>query len=173
MNDFQLQMTGIPASGMISDTDLDPIEGAALLAVFFGLGKTLRLVGHDNDTFKNQIGKFWERFKNVAEDSDKLTIKIVDGRLFINENLCRTALKSEVVQEAIDRWDALAIGGVEICYQPETDGLATLFQILNQASGRITGIGFDFPTHAAVANIERHEITIGRRVVNHVVIDGE
>lgn len=135
MNDFQRQMTGIPVSGKISDTEFDPIEGATLLSLFFGLGKTLRLVGFDNDTFKNQIGKFWERFKLAAKGTDKLTIKIVTGRLFINENLCRTALKSEVVLEAIERWNALAIGGIEINFQPETTGLATLFQILNQASG--------------------------------------
>lgn len=135
MNDFQQQMTGIPGSGNMSETNFDPIEGATLLTVFFGLGKTLRLVGHDNDTFKNQIGKFWERFQAIADGSDKLTIKIVNGRLFINERLCRTALKSEVVQEAVDRWNALGIGGIEIAYQPESDGLGKLFQILNQAAG--------------------------------------
>lgn len=135
MNDFQQQMTGIPAGGNMPETDFDPIEGATLLTIFFGLGKTLRLVGHDNDTFKNQIGKFWERFHIIAESSDKLTLKIVNGRLFINEHLCRTALKSEVVQEAVDRWNSLGIGGIEIAYQPETNELASLFQLLNQASG--------------------------------------
>ena len=135
MNDYQQQMTGIPASGKMPVSDFDPIEGATLLTIFFGLGKTLRLVGHENDTFKNQIGKFWERFQLITDGSDKLALKIVNGRLFINEHLCRTALKSEVVQEAIDRWNSLGIGGIEIAYQPETNGLATLFQILNQSSG--------------------------------------
>ncbi|MFQ5606657.1 MAG: HD-GYP domain-containing protein [Candidatus Zixiibacteriota bacterium] len=131
MNDTPSQVPDAEIGSPQDGAEFNPAEGAPLLTMFFGLPKTLRLVGHENDTFKNQLGKFWERFESFSRGAPKLTIKIVNGRLFINDELCRAALKSEVVQDAVDRWTALGIGGVEILYQPESSGLATLFGIIN------------------------------------------
>ncbi len=107
-------------------------SSSAILKLFFGIPKTLQVVGKDNDTFKGQLAKFWERFCEITSDSGTLTIKLIEGRFFVNESLCKITRKTPALEEGISRWQELGVGGVEIRYTPESDSLAMFFEALTQ-----------------------------------------
>lgn len=52
----------------------------ALVKLFFGIPKTLQVVGKDNDTLKAQLVKFWERAEEITSESGTVTIKLIGGR---------------------------------------------------------------------------------------------
>ncbi len=103
-------------------------SSVAALKLFFGIPKTLQVVGKDNDTFKGQLAKFWERFCEITSEDGTLSIKLIEGRFFVNESLCKITRRTSALDEGIARWQELGIGGVEIRYTPESDSLAKFFE---------------------------------------------
>ena len=105
-------------------------DALALVKLFFGIHKTLQVVGKNNDTLKTQLVKFWERAEDIASESGTITIKLIDGRFFVNEALCKLTRKTSAIDDGISCWQEHGIGGVEIRYMPESDSLVTFFEIL-------------------------------------------
>jgi HD-GYP domain-containing protein (c-di-GMP phosphodiesterase class II) len=110
-------------------------NSVAALKLFFGIPKTLLVVGKDNDTFKSQLEKFWERFLGITSEGGALSIKLIEGRFFVNEALCKITRRTPALDEGIARWQELGIGGVEIRYAPESDSLAKFFEALTDTTG--------------------------------------
>ncbi len=113
-------------------------HSVAALKLFFGIPKTLQVVGKDNDTYKGQLEKFWERFLGITTEEGTLTIKLIEGRFFVNESLCKITRKTPALDEGIARWQELGIGGIEIRYAPESDILARFFEALTKTTSANT-----------------------------------
>lgn len=109
-------------------------DGALLLSLFFGLGRTLQMVGADNDTYQQQLEKFWELATQISGSGAPLTIKIVDGRFFINELLCKYSQRSTSALGSLDRWESINLGGIEIPCRTDDDTLTPVLETINQTS---------------------------------------
>ena len=84
------------------------------LTLFFVGYKTARIVDKNNDTFKRQAKAFYELLSFLMADIDKVTIKTISGRYFLNDELIVFDKKKLSGADAIAReWDILGIGGVE------------------------------------------------------------
>lgn len=109
-------------------------DGALMLSLFFGLGRTLQMVGKDNDTYQQQLEKFWEQAALICKGESNVTIKIVDGRFFINEQLCKFSQRSASALGSISHWNELKLGGIQVPQNPEEDSLTTALEIINDTT---------------------------------------
>lgn len=106
-------------------------DGGLALALFFGLGRTLQMVGPGNDIYQQQLEKFWEQIGQVCRGDSRATIKIVDGRFFINEQLCKFSQRSVAALGSIDQWNKIKLGGIEIPLNPEDNSLTAVLELIN------------------------------------------
>jgi len=80
---------------------------------FFILLKTARLVDSSNATYLAQSSRFYLSFRKLVDETGKVPIKVIDGRIFIGEKLVKFDSDGLVrAQEIIDGWHLLGIGGV-------------------------------------------------------------
>lgn len=105
------------------------VNAGRMLTLFFGLSKTLKMVGRNNDTFANQLEKFWE-VATRERDGDTLTIKCVSGRFLVNDRLCGSETTFHQADEASQLWAEQGIGGLEISCGPEDEDLGDFFEIV-------------------------------------------
>jgi HD-GYP domain-containing protein (c-di-GMP phosphodiesterase class II) len=80
---------------------------------FFILFKTAQLVDNSNATYVAQSSRFYISFRKLVDEMGKVPVKVIEGRIFIDEKLIKFDSDGMVrAQEIIDRWRLLGIGGV-------------------------------------------------------------
>jgi HD-GYP domain-containing protein (c-di-GMP phosphodiesterase class II) len=77
------------------------------------LFKTAQYVDACNAAYLAQSSKFYRLFRKLAEERGKISIKIIDGRIFVCEKLVKFDSDGLVRARAVmDRWHSLGIGGM-------------------------------------------------------------
>ncbi len=80
---------------------------------FFSLFKTAQYVDTNNATYLTQSAKFYVFFRKLMDDRGKISIKAVDGRIFIGDKLIKFDSDGLVRARAVmDKWHSLGIGGI-------------------------------------------------------------
>ncbi|HSH00710.1 MAG TPA: HD domain-containing phosphohydrolase [candidate division Zixibacteria bacterium] len=123
------QYTTRPESGCSLSLD----EQTTFLTLFFGIGKTLQMVGDSNETFTNQLDKFWSLARAASDGAGIVSVKIVEGHFFINDQLCKFTHKSPVAGQGLQRWRALGLGGAAIHVTQGPTDFITALSVINDA----------------------------------------
>jgi len=80
---------------------------------FFILFKIAQCYDSGNATYLTQSSKFFVNFRKLAEESGKITIKIIEGRIFVSDKLVKFDSDGLVRARAVmDQWRSLGIGGI-------------------------------------------------------------
>lgn len=88
-------------------------EEARLLTTFFALYKTARLVDSSNAMFQRQSAAFFEQLQSLCRQDTGVSIKLVSGRYFVNDQLVRfDAAGPSGAASVAGEWDKLQLGGV-------------------------------------------------------------
>ena len=81
--------------------------------LLFILFKTAQYVDTGNATYLTQSSKFYVYFRKLAEEYGKISIKIIDGRIFVGDKLVKFDSDGMVRARAVmDQWRSLSIGGI-------------------------------------------------------------
>jgi HD-GYP domain-containing protein (c-di-GMP phosphodiesterase class II) len=84
-----------------------------LVNLFFVLFRTARVYEANNQAYLKQSAKFYEVFRRRIDITGELTIKIVDGRLMVDDRLVQFDSDNLTsITYVIDGWHLLGIGGV-------------------------------------------------------------
>ena len=84
-----------------------------LLNAFFVLYKTSRIVEKSNATFKKQASSLHQRLMEISEESDRIHIKSISGRYFVNHKMVRYDDQgASGAAKVVAEWETLGIGGV-------------------------------------------------------------
>ena len=85
----------------------------ALVNLFFILLKTAHLVEANNATYLTQSSKFYVIFRRLVDKYGKISIKIIDGRVFVRDRIIKFNSDSLVNATAIlDNWRQIGLGGI-------------------------------------------------------------
>ncbi len=89
------------------------IDEQIFVSSLFILFKTAQLVDSNNAAYISQSSRFYIRFRKLADEMGKVSIKVIEGRIFVGEKLVKFDTDGLVrAQEIIDRWRLLGIGGI-------------------------------------------------------------
>ncbi|MBN2226846.1 MAG: HD domain-containing protein [candidate division Zixibacteria bacterium] len=87
----------------------------ALLNAFFILFRIASIVDQNNEGYQAQSAKFYRLFRTYTDSHGKLIIKIIEGRIFVDERLAKFNSDGIVRSRGImDTWRRLGIGGMII-----------------------------------------------------------
>ncbi len=99
-----------------------------LLASFFVLYKTARIVDRKNDTFKHQSETFFKHLQPEIKANGDIAIKIINGRYFINELMIRFDDQGiSGAASVVNEWKQLGVGGVEFSSEITKEGAENFF----------------------------------------------
>ena len=108
---------------------VDPSRAGALAGLFFGLIKSRRMYSVENDAYKRQMSKFWDIFDEICGPDGRMSLKVITGRLLLNDQLCRFSHGAlpPGADSAIEQWREVDLGGVEFGRSQATlDGILAL-----------------------------------------------
>ncbi len=89
------------------------IDEQIFVSSLFILFKTAQLVDCNNAAYISQSSRFYIRFRKLADEMGKVSIKVIEGRIFVGEKLVKFDSDGLVrAQEIMDRWRLLGIGGI-------------------------------------------------------------
>lgn len=97
---------------------LAPLEIAgrdehALVCLLFILLKTARFVDANNATYLTQSSKFYIIFRRLVDNYGKISIKIIDGRVFVRDKIIKFNSDGLVNATTIlDNWRQIGVGGI-------------------------------------------------------------
>ena len=95
--------------------DIAGREEMAFINAFFILFKTAQYVDANNATYQTQSSKFYVTFRRLVDAHGKITIKVIDGRIFVRDRLVRFDSEGIVrARSVIDAWHQLGVGGVTL-----------------------------------------------------------
>ncbi len=127
-------MSNVPAA----ETDIKQrlIAGEAeqrFVSSFFAMYKIARLVDANNATFIKHLTTVWDRFTKLLADHDDLTLKVLEGRLFVDDQLVKfTADEASIFRTILDDWSQLGIGGCTLRNDVERTALSDFFVFVAQ-----------------------------------------
>lgn len=85
----------------------------ALINSFFALFRTAAYVEQNNEAYLTQSAKFHRIFRKVVDNSGKVAIKVLEGRIFVCDKLVKFDSDGMVrARSIIDNWHQLGIGGM-------------------------------------------------------------
>ncbi len=97
-------------SGLLEKAGIDEIVFVNSLFILF---KTAQLVDSNNASYVSQSSRFYIRFRKLADEMGKVSVKVIEGRIFVGERLVKFDSDGMVrAQEIMDRWQLLGIGGI-------------------------------------------------------------
>jgi len=95
--------------------DLAGKNELAFINAFFILFKTAQYVDAGNAAYQAQSSRFYVAFRRLVDDYGKITIKIIDGRIFIRDRLIKFDTEGMVrARVVIDAWHAVGVGGISL-----------------------------------------------------------
>jgi HD-GYP domain-containing protein (c-di-GMP phosphodiesterase class II) len=162
----------------ISKLQLAGEKERALINSLFSLFRTAVYVEPNNDTYLNQSAKFYRIFRKLTEETGKVIIKVIDGRILICEKLVKFDSDGMVrARHIVDTWYRLGIGGIileEFLDSRQIDKFIYLIASLNLSdhdqkaiSERLVELGIDGITLLGieVENKDKPTLTENQRVV--------
>ena len=85
----------------------------SLVNLLFILLKTARFVEANNATYLTQSSKFYVVFRRIVDEHGNLSLKIIDGRVFVRDKIIKFNSDGLVDATAIiDNWRQLGVGGI-------------------------------------------------------------
>lgn len=88
-------------------------DDQSLINALFILFKTAQYVEASNATYLTQSSKFYVIFRRLAEEYGKISVKAIDGRIFICDKLVKFDSDGLVrARNVMDSWHLLGIGGM-------------------------------------------------------------
>ncbi len=88
-------------------------DDQSLINAFFILFKTAQYVEASNATYLTQSSKFYVVFRQLADEYGKISIKAIDGRIFVCDKLVKFDSDGLVrARNVMDSWHQLGIGGM-------------------------------------------------------------
>jgi len=110
-----------------------------MLTAFFVLAKTARVYETNNDSYRGQLTRFHNLFKQYIEDNYSCTIKLVSGRLFVDDQFVKIDGDDRIgIGPMLARWEELGIGGMifgDSLAADETTGLLHLLSSFTAGRG--------------------------------------
>jgi HD-GYP domain-containing protein (c-di-GMP phosphodiesterase class II) len=105
---------------MMQDSTIKPgmlekagIDEQIFVNSLFILFKTAQLVDSNNASYVSQSSRFYIRFRKLADELGKVTVKVIEGRIFVCDKIVKFDTDGLVrAQEIMDRWQLLGIGGI-------------------------------------------------------------
>jgi len=102
-----------PSTSIKDKLELAGKDEHALVNSLFILFKTARVVEANNATYLTQSSKFYVVFRRLADEYGKVSIKVIEGRVFVRDKLVRFDSDGLVgATSVIDAWRNLGIGGL-------------------------------------------------------------
>jgi len=101
-----------------------------LVQAFFVLYKNARIVEPTNRAYIRQCRAFFEQIQQTCHDDDAVSIKVVDGRFFVNELFVAFKDSGDAATSTLNDWDQGDIGGVRFCSDVSEDDLRHFFSIM-------------------------------------------
>jgi len=93
--------------------ELAGADEIALINSFFILFKTAQYVDADNDTYQTASTRFYVNFRRLVDMHGRLSIKVIEGRIFIRDRMVKFDSEGMVRARALmDIWQKLGIGGI-------------------------------------------------------------
>jgi HD-GYP domain-containing protein (c-di-GMP phosphodiesterase class II) len=88
-------------------------EEHEMINLLFILFKTAQYVDANNSGYLTQSAKYCVAFRRMADAQGKISIKVIDGRIFVCDKLVRFDSDGMVRAKSItDQWHQLGIGGI-------------------------------------------------------------
>jgi len=87
----------------------------AFINAFFILFRTAQYVEANNATYQVQSSRFYVSFRRLVDECGTITVKVVDGRIFIRDKLIKFDSEGLVrARTVIDAWRQVGIGGITL-----------------------------------------------------------
>ncbi len=84
-----------------------------LVNLLFLLFRTASVVEQNNESYITKSEKFYKLFRSLTEESGKICVKVIKGRIFIGEKFVRFDTDGMVrARVIIDQWYHLGLGGL-------------------------------------------------------------
>ncbi|MCP4704340.1 MAG: HD domain-containing protein [candidate division Zixibacteria bacterium] len=108
----------------------------ALVSLLFILLKTARFVDANNATYLTQSSKFYVVFRRLVDEHGKVSIKIIDGRVFVRDKIIKFNSDGLVDATAIlDSWRQIGVGGVTFDDSLDNRQLDKFIYLIAKGSG--------------------------------------
>ncbi|MDZ4723245.1 MAG: HD domain-containing protein [candidate division Zixibacteria bacterium] len=103
-----------------------------MLTSFFVLYKTARILEQNNATFKSRLSGFYEIFKGLASEHSRISIKIISGRYFVNEQMVRFDDQGlSGAASVVAEWKMLGVAGAHIESSVTLEELSRFFTFIS------------------------------------------
>ena len=103
-----------------------------LIASFFVLYKTSRIMQPNNEMFLNQLDSFLHQLRAVGKDEPSVAIKIVADRYFVNQRMVRFEEGISGAMTVVAEWKKLGVGGVRFDADVPDDEVKKFFRSLTE-----------------------------------------
>jgi HD-GYP domain-containing protein (c-di-GMP phosphodiesterase class II) len=152
-------------------------EEQDLINLLFILFKTAQYVDANNSGYLTQSSKFFVAFRRLADIQGKISIKVIEGRIFVCDKLVRFDSDGMVRAKSImEQWHQLGIGGIvfdDSLDNRQIDKFVHLLATLKinesnreQVASRLTDLGIEGITLlAAEENSHKPLLTEERRIL--------
>ncbi len=108
----------------------------ALVSLLFILLKTARFVDANNSTYLTQSSKFYVVFRRLVDKYGKISIKIIDGRVFVRDKIIKFNSDGLVNATAIlDNWRQIGVGGITLDDSLDNRQLDKFIYLIAKGSG--------------------------------------
>ncbi len=108
----------------------------ALVNLLFILLKTARFVDANNSTYLTQSSKFYVVFRRLVDKYGKISIKILDGRVFVRDKIIKFNSDGLVNATAIlDNWRQIGVGGITLDDSLDNRQLDKFIYLVAKGSG--------------------------------------
>lgn len=108
----------------------------ALVSLLFILLKTARFVDANNATYLTQSSKFYIIFRRLVDEYGKISIKIIDGRVFVRDKIIKFNSDGLVNATAIlDNWRQIGVGGITLDDSLDNRQLDKFIYLIARGSG--------------------------------------
>jgi len=121
----------------------------AFVNSFFILFKTAQYVEAGNSTYQTQSSKFYVNFRRLVDESGKVSIKVIDGRIFICDRMVKFDSEGLVrARSIVDAWRRIGIGGIVFDDNLDNRQIDKFIQVIaniDRAASSNADIGKKFP----------------------------
>ncbi len=104
---------------MLSMADTATLRGLAgdseekLVSLLFAISKNARIVDRNNPVLRRQCRNFYALLRDLLADREHVSVKMIDGRFFVDQKLARFDAQSASGSAAVIKgWISVGLGGV-------------------------------------------------------------
>lgn len=144
-------------------------DEVAFINAFFILFRTAQYVDANNATYQTQSSKFYMSFRRLVDAYGKITVKVIDGRIFVHDKLVR--FDSEGIVRArgvVDAWHQVGVGGITLDDSLDSRQIDKFIYLVNSldrqnrnredVAARLTELGIEGITLLAAVKKEKRAV---------------